>query len=120
MRCVEQVLVYEILRLARFSLTTPSELIDEQENKITISIDSMGQLRFSSSNGSTGTAVISQAFAFALTSEAALQFNGNCEQGIITISGNITGSNISGSYSSDGLICGQDSFELSGTFDASR
>ena len=94
--------------------------VDSLSNMVTISINSSGILSLSSSGGSSGQAQITNGRTFLLRADARTQFNGQCSSGTIFISGNVSESNIIGTYSSESIICGQDDFRVEGSLDLKR
>ena len=93
---------------------------DAQQNEVSISINGAGLLQLSTTAGTSGTAQITNNRTFSFRADAKTQFNGQCSSGTITLSGSVTQNSVTGSYSSENVVCGGENFRVEGELSASR
>ncbi len=97
-----------------------SEVVDTQENEVQFTINADGSIGFTSASGASGSANLQQNQQFTLRSDAATNFDGRCESGVVILTLNVAEGTISGVYQSEDLICGGEAFAISGEVSAVR
>lgn len=114
----ELVGVYQGTETLTLTETTSEEIIEEQTNAVSYSVNQQGQLNIASSSGTTGTAQIREDRTFSLFSDARVQFNGRCTAGEIQLNGEINATDLTATYTSSDLVCDGTAHEISGTVTA--
>lgn len=102
------------------SNTNTNSVQDKIENRVTITVNEEGLLHFSASNGGSGTAQIRNDRKFRMRSNAATQFDGQCQTGTIFLDGQVNTIQISGNYRSESLVCNGLAYHISGSLSARR
>lgn len=95
--------------------------VDTRKNDLTIKVSGQGALVYSSENGSTGRAQVTNDRTFRMRADARTHFSGRCSAGMIILEGHIDSENgITGQYRSDGLNCAGEPYTLDGNVSAQR
>ncbi len=96
------------------------KVIDELATEVLFDVNRSGIISFSDSSGSRGSAQLTNDFRFAFRSDARTQFDGVCQAGLVFFEGLISEGKVIATYRSEGIICSNVNFSVSGNVSAER